>query len=177
MAVDVAVQRGVVAVVVLADVLAELERLVDDEVARDDVADLARVDVARPVVGPGEVLRTRRARRRCPRRSRSAVWYSGVPSSSKASAEKMNGEAPYAVSGKPASASASVVTSQIGMPTTPRTLFSCGLVDRDRHADAVRSCRWSTSTVGPADAVRSNSLAAAIARPRAVASVALPLIR
>ena len=87
--VDIREQRRVIAVVVLPDVLAELERLVDLEVARDDVADLARVDVARPVVRPGEVQLARSARRRCRRRNRYRSGTCGVPSSSKALAEKM----------------------------------------------------------------------------------------
>ena len=54
------------------------------------------------------------------------VWYFGVPSSLKAPIEKMNGPAPPAVSGKPASAVAVVVTFQVVIPSAPRNEFRCG---------------------------------------------------
>ncbi len=48
------------------------------------------------------------------------VMYLGVPSFSNAPIEKMNGPAPVAVSGKPASAVAVVETCQLAMPRAPR---------------------------------------------------------
>jgi hypothetical protein len=51
------------------------------------------------------------------------VVYFGVPSSLNAEIGKMNGPAPFALSGKPARAVAVVDTSQVPIPSAPRNEF------------------------------------------------------
>ena len=69
------------------------------------------------------------------------VWYFGVPSLLNAPIEKMNGPAPPAVSGNPASAVAEVVTVQLAIPSAPRKEFACGDRIVTAHLDTVASCR------------------------------------
>ena len=91
-----------------------------------------------------------------------------MPSFSNALIEKMNGPAPVAVSGNPASAVAFVVTCQLAIPSAPRNELRCA-----RPTSTVTATPFEvsivTSTVDPEPFVK--LFDAATSRARAIAVV------
>src|SRR2546422_8847020 len=103
------------------------------------------------------------------------VWYFGVPSSLNAEIGKMNGPAPNAVSGNPASDVAEVETCQVDIPRAPRNEFRCGeSIETTTVTPLLVSIATSTA-VDPAPFVK--LFAAATVRARSVAWVELLLGR
>src|SRR5690242_11080486 len=101
------------------------------------------------------------------------VRYFGVPSSLNAEIGKMNGPAPDALSGKPASAVAVVDTFQVDIPSAPRNEFRWGEPTLTVTSTPLLVSKTTPTVVEPVPFV--NPFVADTVRARSVACVVLLL--